>query len=88
MQKHRRPKPVDTAAELARMSEVERLELYMALDQVRAYLTATPGSSAVVDANRLWMAARLRGVKLPARAFALAVDWLDRHGSVPPQSRD
>lgn len=65
------------------MSPQQRLELFMAIDEIRHYLDAAPNSCAVVDANRLCFAARLRGVKLPLKAFEQAMDWLDRH-----QARD
>lgn len=61
------------------MSPEQRLELFLAIDEIRHYLDAAPNSCAVVDANRLCFAAKLRGVSLPVKAFTTAMDWLDRH---------
>lgn len=62
----------------------ERLALFLAIDEIRHYLDAAPNSCAVVDADRLCFAAKLRGVKLPVKAFTTAMDWLDRYPAKRP----
>lgn len=51
----------------------------MALEEINHYLAVAPTGNLPVTPQRLYMAARLRGVNLTVQAFEQAVRWLDTH---------
>ena len=58
-----------------------RLESFLALEQVLAYVRQAPGRLVIVrssDAPRVMMAAKLRGVSLPLLAVRTAIERLSQ----------
>lgn len=58
-----------------------RLELFMGMEQVLAYVRQAPGRLVIIrsgDAPRVMMAAKLRGVSLPLLAVRTAIERLSQ----------
>ena len=59
----------------------QRLESFLALEQVLAYVCQAPGRLVIIrssDAPRVMMAAKMRGVSLPLLAVRTAIERLSQ----------
>ncbi len=62
-------------------SPADRLELHLVREFIADYITRAMGNAraVVIDPNRIYMAARLSGLKISARTLGRVLEEMQRH---------